>query len=132
MKSAGVGPYLPGLSSDATDPAKPAGVYELRPTIRHRRQLQALHERFPARDQNLPALRDSPVLYSSTYIGPDQPNLTYLTPFDDLAARERQWAAFGGRSEWVKVRTESIARSGQISSVIQISLFKAAAYSPVR
>jgi len=72
------------------------------------------------------------VLYSSTYIGPYHPNLTYLTPFDDLAAREKAWAAFGADPEWVKVRNESIARSGQISSVIQVSLFKAAAYSPVR
>ena len=50
----------------------------------------------------------------------------------DLAAREKAWAAFGADPEWVKVRADSVAKSGQISSVIQMSLFKAAAYSPVR
>ena len=126
--------YSPAFPPAAGDPAKPPRVYELRtyhsPT---ERQLQALHERFAGPEiQIFHRSGIHPVLYSSTYIGPDQPNLTYLTPFDDLAAREKAWAAFGADPEWVKVRTESIARSGQISSVIQISLFKAAAYSPVR
>jgi hypothetical protein len=55
-----------------------------------------------------------------------------LIPFDDLAAREKAWNAFGADPEWVKVRKESIDRHGQISSVSQISLFRAAAYSPIR
>ena len=127
-------PYCPAFPPTAIDAAKPPRVYELRtyhsPT---ERQLQALHERFAGPEIKIfQRCGIHPVLYSSTYIGPDQPNLTYLTPFDDLAAREKAWAAFGADPEWVKVRNESIARSGQISSVIQISLFKAAAYSPVR
>ena len=60
------------------------------------------------------------------------PNLTYLIPFDNLAAREKAWDAFSADPEWVKVRKESIDKHGQISSVIQISIFKAAAYSPIR
>lgn len=129
-----VAPYCPTFPPAATDPAKPPRVYELRtyhsPT---ERQLQALHERFAGPEIKIfHRCGIHPVLYSSTYIGPNQPNLTYLTPFDDLAAREKAWAAFGADPEWVKVRAESIARSGQVSSVIQISLFKAAAYSPVR
>jgi hypothetical protein len=127
-------PYCPAFPPTAIDAAKPPRVYELRtyhsPT---ERQLQALHERFAGPEIKIfQRCGIHPVLYSSTYIGPDQPNLTYLTPFDDLAAREKAWAAFGADPEWVKVRTESIARSGQVSSVIQVSLFKAAAYSPVR
>jgi hypothetical protein len=127
-------PYCPAFPPTAIDAAKPPRVYELRtyhsPT---ERQLQALHERFAGPEIKIfQRCGIHPVLYSSTYIGPDQPNLTYLTPFDDLAAREKAWAAFGADPEWVKVRNESIARSGQISSVIQVSMFKAAAYSPVR
>ena len=55
-----------------------------------------------------------------------------LIPFENLAARERAWEAFAADPEWVKVRKESIERSGQISSIIQISLFKAAPYSPIQ
>lgn len=126
-------PYTPPLAPGAKDGAAPR-VFELRvyhsPT---ERQLKALHERFSG-----PEIRIfhrcgiRPVLYSSTLIGPSKPNLVYLTPFDDLAAREKAWAAFGADPEWVKVRAESIAKSGQISSVIQISLYRAAAYSPLR
>ena len=35
-------------------------------------------------------------------------------------------------SQWQKVRAESVAKDGEIVSSIQISLFKATAYSPFR
>jgi hypothetical protein len=127
-------PPLPQVAPSPGDGEKPLRVFELRtyhsPTTR---QLRALHERFAG-----PEIRIfhrsgiHPILYSSTLIGANKPNLTYLIPFDDLAAREKAWAAFGADPEWVKVRAESVARSGQISSVIQMSLFKATAYSPLR
>jgi len=127
-------PYSPAFPPAAADPARPPRVYELRTYHSPaERQLQALHERFAGPEVKIfHRTGIHPVLYSSTCIGPNMPNLTYLTPFDDLAAREKAWAEFGADPEWVKVRTESIARNGQVSSVIQISLFKAAAYSPVR
>jgi len=125
-------PPLPGPAADLV--SRPPRVFELRTYhAPSERQLRALHERFAG-----PEIRIfhrcgiHPVLYSSTLIGAGKPNLTYLTPFDDLAAREKAWGAFSADPEWMKVRAESIAKHGQISSVIQISLFKAAAYSPVR
>jgi hypothetical protein len=60
------------------------------------------------------------------------PNLTYLIPFDSLAAREQAWAAFGADPEWAKVRQESVEKYGQISNIIGISLYRATAWSPVR
>ena len=96
-------------------------------------QLKALHERFAGPEIKIFARCGiRPVLYSSTLIGPNKPNLVYLTPFENLAAREKAWAAFSGDPEWVKVRAESIAKSGQISSVSLIALYKAAEYSPMR
>ena len=64
--------------------------------------------------------------------GANKPNLTYLTPFENLAAREKAWAAFAADPEWIKVRKESIDRHGQISSVIQIALYRATDYSPFK
>ncbi|MGH9675260.1 MAG: NIPSNAP family protein, partial [Bryobacteraceae bacterium] len=72
------------------------------------------------------------ILYSSTIIGANIPNLTYVIPFDNLAAREKAWATFAADPEWIKVRQESIDRHGQITSVIQIGLYRATPYSPVR
>lgn len=130
------------LEAAAYQPALPAAlpaqeqprVFELRmyhsPT---ERQLKALHERFAGPEiQIFRRCGIRPVLYSSTLIGPGKPNLVYLTPFGSLAAREKAWAAFGADPEWVKVRAESIAKDGQVSSVIQIALYKAAGYSPLR
>lgn len=125
--------YQPALPKELPKQEAPR-VFELRvyhsPT---ERQLKALHERFAGPEiQIFHRCGVRPLLYSSTLIGPSKPNLVYLTPFDSLAAREKAWAAFGADPEWVKVRAESIAKHGQISSVIQIALYKAAAYSPLK
>jgi hypothetical protein len=124
--------YCPEVKADPA--RKTPRIFELRtyhsPTWR---QLAALHERFAG-----PEIRIfhrsgvHPILYTSTRIGQHMPNLTYLIPFDSLAEREKAWAAFGSDPEWVKVRAESIARHGQISSVIQMSLWRAMAYSPIK
>lgn len=125
--------YQPALPAELPKQELPR-VFELRvyhsPT---ERQLKALHERFAGPEiQIFHRCGIRPVLYSSTLMGPSKPNLVYLTPFDSLAAREKAWAAFGADPEWVKVRAESIAKHGQISSVSQIALYKAAAYSPLK
>jgi hypothetical protein len=116
---------------------KPAGgprVFELRsyhsPTAR---QWKLLHERFAGPEIKIfHRVGVHPLFYSSTVFGRGRPDLTYLIPFDSLAAREKAWTAFGADPEWVKVRAESIAKGGQISAVSDISLYRAAAYSPVK
>ena len=126
--------YCPPLPSPVPGTAKPPRIFELRTYHSpSERQLAALHERFAGAEIKIfHRCGIHPVLYSSTLIGANKPNLTYLIPFEDLAAREKAWAAFGADPEWAKVRADSIAKHGQISSVIQMSLFKAATYSPVR
>lgn len=123
-------PYSPGIGESSKSPR----IFELRtyhsPTTR---QLAALHERFSGPEIRIfHRVGVHPILYTSTIIGSDRPNLTYLIPFDSLDAREKAWTAFGADPEWIKVRKESIDRSGQISSVIRIALYKATDYSPVR
>jgi hypothetical protein len=123
-------------SPDIETPAKPGAprIFELRtyhsPTWR---QLTALHQRFAGPEIKIfHRVGVHPLLYTSTAIGPNMPNLTYLIPFDSLAAREKAWDAFGADPEWIKVRRESIEKGGQIANVIQIGLYKATAYSPIR
>ncbi len=125
--------YSPDVVPLESAPKSPR-IFELRvyhsPTWQ---QLGALHERFSGSEIKIfQRTGVRPLFYTSTVIGPDMPNLTYLTPFDDLAAREKAWAAFGADPEWVKVRQESIDQHGQIVSTMQISLFRAASYSPVQ
>jgi hypothetical protein len=125
--------YSPEIVPPRTPPQS-SRIFELRvyhsPTWQ---QLKALHERFAGPEIKIfQRVGVHPVLYSSTVIGPNMPNLTYLIPFDDLAAREKAWNAFGADPEWLKVRKESVDEHGQIVSVIQISIYKATPYSPIR
>lgn len=126
-------PYSPEITV-AEKPAAAPRIFELRsyhsPTAR---QAKALHERFAGPEIKIfHRVGVHPLFYSSTVFGQNRPNLTYLIPFDSLAAREKAWNAFGADEEWLKVRKESIDRSGQISSVIQMSLYRGMSYSPVR
>jgi hypothetical protein len=124
--------YSPGIA--ATTPRKVPRVFEVRiyhsPTFR---QLRALHERFSGPETRIyQRVGIRPILYSSTLIGQDMPSLTYVIPFDDLATRERAWAAFAADPEWAKVRKASIERNGEISNSIGVLLFRATQYSPIQ
>jgi len=124
-------PYSPEIVP-ATSP-KPR-IFELRvyhsPTYR---QLGALHDRFSGPEIKIfHRVGIHPILYSSTLIGQNSPTLTCLIPFENLAHRESAWSAFAADAEWVKVRKESVDKFGQISSVQNISLWKATDYSPVK
>ncbi len=125
--------YSPEIVPPEPPPQTPR-VFELRvyhsPTYR---QLKALHERFEGPEiKCFHRAGVHPLFYSSTVIGPDMPNLTYLIPFADLAAREKAWNAFGADPEWLKARQASIEQFGQISLYSQISLYRATPYSPIR
>jgi hypothetical protein len=98
----------------AADPAHK--LYELRiyesPTWR---QLENLHERFAGGEIDL--FHKSgihPVFYADTIIGPNQPNMIYLIPFESPAQREKAWQAFRDSPDWVKLRDDSIRRGGEI------------------
>jgi len=97
------------------------------------RQLRLLHERFSG-----PEIRIfhrsgiHPILYGNTIAGPEMANLTYIVPFASLGDREKAWDTFGADPEWIKVRDESIARGGQIVDYQNLSIWRAAAFSPIQ
>lgn len=129
LEAAGYSPEI-----QAAGPGKAPRVFELRTYHAPAwRQLAALDERFAG-----PEIRIfhrsgiHPLFYASTVFGSDLPNLVYLIPFEDLAAREKAWSVFAVDPEWIKVRNESAARHGQIVTVVQSALFKAAPYWPGR
>jgi hypothetical protein len=41
-----------------------------------------------------------PVFFGQTLVGSRMPNLTYMLVYEDMAARDRQWAAFASDPEW--------------------------------
>lgn len=72
------------------------------------------------------------IFFSTCLIGPNIPNFTYLIAFDDMAARDKAWAAFRTDPDWVKVRDASIKESGQIVSNITNYILRPTAYSPIQ
>jgi hypothetical protein len=125
--------FSPEIAPLAEKP-KVSRIFELRvyhsPTLW---QSRALDERFAGPEVSIfHRVGIHPILYSGTLVGPNMPNLTYLTPFATLADREKAWDAFAADPEWIKVRKESIDRAGQISSRISITLLRPTDYSPIQ
>ena len=125
--------YSPEIAP-LTQKPKPSRIFELRvyhsPTLRQNR---LLHERFAGPEIKIfHRVGVHPILYSTTLIGPNMPNLTYLTPFATLAEREKAWDAFGADAEWIKVRKESIDRGGQVTNQISIMLLRPTDYSGIQ
>lgn len=57
--------------------------------------------------------------------------LHYLVAFDDLAHRERAWAAFQADPDWHKVAAESV-QDGQIVAKVNNEIWRPTRYSPLR
>lgn len=46
----------------------------------------------------------NPVFFAQTIIGAKQPNLVYMTSFDNKASRDAHWKAFSADSEWNRIK----------------------------
>ena len=73
-----------------------------------------------------------PVFFGETIIGTKMPNLCYMLSFDDLAARERLWKAFGSDPEWQKLRAKPGYSDGEIVSNISNIILSPLPFSQIR
>jgi hypothetical protein len=97
------------------------------------KQLGYLHDRFAGGEiDEFHKSGIHPLLYADTLIGPNQPNMVYLIPFEGLDQREKAWAAFRASPEWVKLRDESVRRGGEIVRNITNMLLAPATFSMIR
>jgi hypothetical protein len=71
----------------------------------------------------------APVFFGETLIGSKMPNLTYMLTFDDMAARDKNWAAFVADPEWKKLN--SIPEYATAVSNISNLLLRPASYSQI-
>lgn len=74
----------------------------------------------------------SPVFFGETIIGRNQPNLTYMLAFENLAAREQLWSKFGTDAEWKKLRATPGLSDAEIVSNISNAILRPAANSQIR
>ena len=73
-----------------------------------------------------------PVFYGETLIGGRMPNLVYMLGFDNLAAREKLWQAFGADPEWQKLRVQPGFSDAENVSNISNSILRPLPFSDIR
>lgn len=73
-----------------------------------------------------------PVFFGETIIGPKMPNLVYMLSFDDLAAREKAWRAFGSDPDWKKLRATPGWADAEIVSNISNFIVSPLPFSDIR
>ncbi len=73
-----------------------------------------------------------PVFFGDTFVGTHMPNLTYMLSFDNLAAREKLWQAFGSDPEWQKLRAQPGNSDSEIVSNISNAILRPLPFSDIR
>ncbi|MDP9172014.1 MAG: NIPSNAP family protein [Acidobacteriota bacterium] len=73
-----------------------------------------------------------PVFFGEAIVGARLPHLSYMLCYDDLAARDRLWKAFGSDPEWQKLRSKPGLSDAEIVSNISNVILRPAAISDIR
>jgi hypothetical protein len=73
-----------------------------------------------------------PVFFGETIAGPKQPNLNYMLSYDDLAARDKLWYAFGSDPEWKKLSGQPQLKDAEIVANISNVILRPLTFSPIR
>jgi hypothetical protein len=73
-----------------------------------------------------------PVFFGVSLFAPNIPNLTYMVAHDDVAAREKNWAAFSRDPEWEKLRNKPEYSDPGLVSNISIALLSPLPFSEIR
>jgi hypothetical protein len=72
-----------------------------------------------------------PVFFGETLIGSKMPNLAYMLVFENMAAREKNWAAFASDPEWKKLSGKPGYTDAEIVTNISNVLLRPTAYSQI-
>jgi len=73
-----------------------------------------------------------PVFFGETIVGARQPNLKYMLSYDDLAARDRLWKAFGSDPEWKKLVSHPELKDAEIVANISNVILAPLKFSAIR
>ena len=73
----------------------------------------------------------TPVFFGETLIGTKLPNLTYMLVFENMAARDKNWGAFGSDPEWKKLSSTAGYTDPEILTNISNVFLRPTAYSQI-
>jgi hypothetical protein len=125
---------IPGIEVPASEGNRAPRIFELRtyesPNVRASKTKIKMFD-----DAEIKIFRRCgmlPVFFGETLIGRNLPSLTYMLAYDDLAARDKVWRAFGADPEWQKLRATPGLTDPEIVSNISNSILRPMAFSPIR
>lgn len=72
-----------------------------------------------------------PVFFGETLIGTRMPNLTYMLTYENMAAHDKCWSAFGADPDWNKLSTTPGYTDAEIVCNISNIFLRPAAYSQI-
>ena len=71
------------------------------------------------------------VFFGQSLIGSNQPNLTYMLTFDDMANHDKAWGAFGSSPEWNKLKSVPEYADAKLISKITAIFLQPTSYSQI-
>lgn len=128
-------PTMPEVEVPATEPKRAARVFELRTyesnnPITLKRKIGMFETGGEIAIFRRVGLQ--PVFFGEAIAGSHMPNLTYMLCYDNLAAREKNWATFVADPEWLKVRATPGLSDPEVVSNISNTLLRPLPFSLVR
>ena len=125
---------VPELVVPPTDPKRPARVFELR-TYESLTEL-SLRRKVKMFDDGeagiFRRLGMNPVFFGQALVARNQPKLTYMLAYDDLAARDKLWRDFSADPEWQKLRVQPGLSDAELVSNINITILRPLPFSSIR
>jgi|ERR1043166_4163543 hypothetical protein len=126
-------PAVPRLEVPPAAAAKKQRIFELRTYESHskkanKKKIQMFN------DGEISIFRRTgltPVFFGETMIGPKLPNLTYMLVFENMAEREKNWAAFASDPEWKKLSSTPGFTDPEIVTNISNTFLRPTAYSQI-
>jgi hypothetical protein len=125
---------FPAAAVPDQDQNRPARIFELRtyesPSFETLSRKVGMFNNGEA--QIFERLQMRPVFFGETIAGPRQPNLTYMLSFDNLAARDSLWHAFGSDPAWKTLSAKPELKDAEIVQNISNVILQPLKFSPIR
>jgi NIPSNAP len=124
---------IPGITLPAATATNAARLFELRTyespsDLDHKRKVEMMQS---GEELIFAKAGFTQVFYGDTLIGGHLPNLTYMLSFENLAARDQHWTAFGTSPDWKAMQANPRYAFEDIVSNISNFILTPAAYSQI-
>ena len=124
---------IPGITLPVATATNAARLFELRTyespsDLDHKRKVEMMQS---GEEKIFDKAGFTQVFYGDTLIGGHIPNLTYMLSFENLAARDQHWTAFGTSPDWKTMQANPRYAFENIVSNISNFILTPAAYSQI-